>query len=157
MWIYTANVNPGSTVQLHILGFGEASPKFSGSRSRRDPPLKGVVPRIRDRGMLIRDCSPDAHVVRSGSRSLVGGNKKQKGHCLRQLTFYFHSTLWKQAFNGFMKTKGQNYRSDLFAFVGMARFELATPRPPDEYSKPCWATSRYPLRSFIPDLIRDKA
>ena len=29
------------------------------------------------------------------------------------------------------------------AVVGMTRFELATTRPPDEYSKPDWATSRY--------------
>ena len=27
-------------------------------------------------------------------------------------------------------------------FVGVTGFELATPRPPDEYSKPSWATPR---------------
>ena len=46
MWIYTANVNPGSTVQLHILGFGEASPEFSGLRSLVGGNKKAKKPKV---------------------------------------------------------------------------------------------------------------
>ena len=36
------------------------------------------------------------------------------------------------------------YKREAFCFpsVGVRRFELPTPRPPDEYSKPSWATPR---------------
>ncbi len=51
-------------------------------------------------------------------RLLLKNNNKIKNH------------LWKFT-GGFLITS-----------VGMRRFELPTPRPPDAYSKPDWATSR---------------
>ena len=38
--------------------------------------------------------------------------------------------------------KAPHFRARLFVLVGVSRFELPTPRPPDEYSKPGWATPR---------------
>ena len=50
----------------------------------------------------------------------------------------FSQPLQKQAFDGSQKQKPDTLCvSGFVAFVGMARFELATPRPPDGYSKPC--------------------
>ena len=69
-------------------------------------------------------------------------NKNKKTWRLRRSGSFSFLTLLKASFQRFRKEKTQSFGAGLFVFVGMARFELATPRPPDEYSKPCWATSR---------------
>ena len=71
-------------------------------------------------------------------RNLKGGSDKPKillrGY-RRQLAFFIPWTLENKVFrvHGIKKSLPAYAEKD-FTLVGMARFELATPRPPDEYS-----------------------